>query len=148
MIYGGRYIFLPYFHSEFQWCMGACMIVEVNTWFLIARRVFNKQGFPPWILNLSIVSIRVKLISIFFYVTWIAIRCILYPSLMPLFYQAWQSHSIKVNTPWNVVILCIPLHGFFCYLNIKWSYDLLMSKIRYWRRPKNAKAKDYVSKGL
>ena len=76
------YIMIPYFVPDYRWCMGACMIVEVNTWFLIARRVFNKQGFSPWIIDLSFVSIRVKLISICFYVTWISIRCFLYPILM------------------------------------------------------------------
>jgi TLC domain len=100
------YLLIPYSRPDYQWCMGACMIVEVNTWFLIARRVFNKQGFPPWVLNLSVVSIRVKLISIFFYLTWILIRC----------------------------LLSVPLHAAFCVLNLRWSYDLLMSKVRYWRR--------------
>ena len=125
--------------------MGACMIVEINTWFLIARRVFNKQGFPPWIIDLSFVSIRVKLISILFYVTWIGIRCILYPYLMHEFYHVWLTHSHRVGTKWNIVFLCVPLHAIFCLLNLKWSYDLLMSKIRYWRRKGNWKE---ANKGL
>jgi len=128
------YLLVPYFFPHLRWCMGACMIVEVNTWFLIARRVFNKQGFPPWIIDLSFVSIRVKLISIFFYVTWIAIRCLLYPYLMLCIYQIWVDHSQKVKTYWNMVFLCVPLHASFCLLNLKWTYDLTMSKLRYWRR--------------
>jgi TLC domain len=128
------YILIPYFQPDYQWCMGACMIVEVNTWFLIARRVFNKQGFPPWILNLSIVSIRVKLISIFFYLTWILIRCCLYPYLLVEFTNAWLEHSQRVGTKWNVILLSVPLHAAFCLLNLRWTHDLLMSKIRYWRR--------------
>lgn len=128
------YLIIPYRHASYQWCMGACMLVECNTWFLIARRVFNKQGFPPWIIDLSFVSIRVKLISIFFYTTWVAIRVVLYPYLLPLFYQVWLDHSAKVGTKMNLVFWCVPLHSVFCLLNLKWSYDLLMSKIRYWRR--------------
>lgn len=139
------YVMIPYFIPDYRWCMGACMIVEVNTWFLIARRVFNKQGFPPWIIDLSFVSIRVKLISLFFYVTWIGIRCVLYPYLLWPFFQAWLEHSAKVGTKLNLVMLCVPLHAAFCLLNIKWSYDLLMSKIRYWRRRGNWKE---ASKGL
>jgi hypothetical protein len=38
------YILIPYHTPSVRWCMGACMSVEINTWFLIARRVFNKQG--------------------------------------------------------------------------------------------------------
>lgn len=111
------------------------MSVEINTWFLIARRVFNKQGFPPWtIVDLSFFSIRIKLISILFYITWILIRVMLYPSLLIPFYDIWVAHSIKVHTKLNLICLCIPLHSIFCLLNIKWTYELLMSKIRYWKR--------------
>jgi hypothetical protein len=131
------YILIPYSMPDYRWCMGACMIVEVNTWFLIARRVFNKQGFPPWVLNLSFVSVRVKLISLFFYVTWIAIRCVLYPYLLVEFTRAWLEHSSKVGTRWNLILLSVPLHAAFCLLNLRWTYDLLMSKIRYWRRLSN-----------
>ncbi len=142
------YILVPLLIPEYRWCMGACMSVEINTWFLIARRVFNKQGFPPWIIDLSFVSIRVKLISIFFYLTWIVIRCILYPSLMLPFYEKWLAYSAKVGTKWNIVLLCVPLHASFCLLNLKWSYDLLMSKLRYWRRRSRTSSKDNDSKGL
>jgi hypothetical protein len=128
------YLYIPYAIKEYRWGMGACMIVEINTWFLIARRVFNKQGFEPWIIDLSFVSIRIKLISILFYATWIPIRCILYPYLMIPFYQLWVEYSLKIQTKFNLVALCIPLHFSFCLLNLKWTYDLLMSKIRYWRR--------------
>ena len=112
------------------------MSVEVNTWLLIARRVFNKQGFPPWtIIDLSFFSIRVKLISIFFYITWIGIRCILYPYLLLDIWNLYSDYSTKVaKTHWNWLLICFPLHAIFCLLNLKWSYDLLMSKIRYWRR--------------
>lgn len=142
------YILIPYHRPAYQWCMGACMIVEVNTWFLIARRVFNKQGFPPWILNLSFVSIRVKLISILFYVTWIGIRCILYPYLLVEFTRAWMHHSEQVGTKWNLIGLSVPLHAAFCLLNVRWTYDLLMSKVRYWRRKGSHKAGAHVDKGL
>lgn len=141
------YILIPYMKAEYQWCMGACMIVEINTWFLIARRVFNKQGFPPWVIGLSVVSIRIKLISILFYITWIGIRCLLYPYLMVAFYRQWMDLSVRVGTKFNVLLLSVPLHACFCLLNLKWSYDLLMSKIRYWRRKGNYKDSS-VSKGL
>jgi hypothetical protein len=69
------YISIPYIRPECRWCMGACMIVELNTWFLIARRVFNKQGFPPWTIDLgSFLSIRVKVISVAFYCKSLAQR--------------------------------------------------------------------------
>lgn len=139
------YLLVPYLAPEYQWCMGACMSVELNTWFLIARRVFNKQGFPPWIIGLPpFFSIRIKLISIFFYLTWVIIRCILYPSLMIVFTKMWNELSEEVGTRWNVLLVTQILHPVFCLLNFKWSYDLLMSKIRAWRR----KEESQISKGL
>lgn len=43
------YLIFPFIYREDAWLMGACLIVEINTWLLIARRVFNKQGFTPWV---------------------------------------------------------------------------------------------------
>lgn len=129
------FILIPYHHEAVRYCMGACMTVEINTWFLIARRVFNKQGFPPWTLfNSSWLSIRVKVISIFFYLTWISIRCLLYPALLIPFYQHWRDLSIKTGSWCNILLPSVPLHAAFCLLNLKWSYELLMSKLRYFRR--------------
>ena len=139
------YVLVPFYYEPARWCMGACMIVEVNTWFLIARRVFNKQGFPPWIIDLSFVSIRVKLISIFFYITWIGIRCLLYPYLLWIFTLEWLDLSSKTGSKVNPLLITVPLQACFCLLNLKWTYDLLMSKIRYWRRKGNWKE---AQKGL
>lgn len=129
------YICIPYYHPAVRYCMGACMTVEINTWFLIARRVFNKQGFPPWtVFNSSWLSIRVKVISIFFYLTWISVRCLLYPALLIPFYRHWRDWSRLTGTSFNVLLPSVPLHAAFCLLNLKWSYELLMSKLRYFRR--------------
>lgn len=139
------YILIPYYYPEYRWLMGACMLVEINTWFLIARRVFNKQGFPPWVIDLPpFISIRVKLISIFFYTTWIGIRCILYPIIFVVLSKLWVALCEKHATRCNVLTIALTLHSVFCLLNFKWTLDLLMSKVRYWR-----KGGDYkVDKGL
>jgi hypothetical protein len=141
------YVMFPYCRPNVRWCMGACMSVEVNTWFLIARRVFNKQGFSPWVIGMSFLSIRVKLISICFYVTWIAFRCILYPILLLHFIEMWWHRSIELGTKLNIDLIIPLLHSSFVILNLKWTYDLTMSKIRYFRR--RALHEEYkVSKGL
>jgi len=138
------YIFLPYLLPHLQWAMGACMSVEANTWLLIARRVFNREGFQPWVISLPpLFSIRVKLISIFFYFTWITIRCILYPYLWVHFVDMYKEISKETGSNVNYELIVVLLHTVFCILNFKWSYDLLMSKIRYWR----GQAKS-ISKGL
>jgi len=132
------FLIIPYYHPPVRYCMGACLTVELNTWFLIARRVFNKQGFPPWtvleVSSWSPWSIRVKVISIAFYVTWIGIRCFLYPALLLPFYKHWREWSRVTGTSLNILLPSVPLHAAFCLLNLKWTYELIMSKVRYHRR--------------
>ena len=140
------YLLIPYKYPEVRWLMGACLSVEVNTWLLIARRVFNKQGFPPWVINLPpFFSIRVKLISIFFYVTWVSIRCFLYPIIMKILWTSWltrwQQTGSFMGMPYAPSLF---LHSIFCLLNAKWTFDLFMSKYRAWKSGKSAK----VDKGL
>lgn len=140
------YILIPYLRPQYRWAMGACMSVEINTWFLIARRVFNKQGFTPWVIDLPpFMSIRIKLISIFFYLSWISIRVILFPVLMLKFITLWWNLSLDVGTKFNILFPVFFLHSTFCLLNLKWTYDLVRSKIRYWRRGGKGPA---VQKGL
>jgi len=145
------YLLVPYYRTENRWCMGACLSVEINTWFLIARRVFNKQGFPPWIIDLSVVSIRLKLISVCFYVTWFSIRVFLYPLMLVFLVKVYMKESIRQGTYVNADLIPPVLQSVFCILNIKWTYDLIASKIRYFKRRKmkgTGKKLDYVDKGL
>jgi hypothetical protein len=95
---------------------------------------FDVYRFPPWIIDLSFISVRVKLISIMFYTTWISIRCILYPWMMGYISDRWVKESQKVGSYLNMEMIPMVLHFIFCVLNLKWTFDLLMSKIRYFRR--------------
>ncbi|KAL7542520.1 hypothetical protein ACHAXR_011850 [Thalassiosira sp. AJA248-18] len=139
------YLIIPYRNPEDGWLMGACLCVEVNTWLLIARRVFNKQGFGPWVINFSFFSLRIKLISIFFYVTWVAIRCAFYPLILRVLWTIWFTQWKQTGNIFNTrYALALFLHFIFCLLNFKWTYDLFMSK---WRASRSGKAAK-VEKGL
>mmetsp|Transcript_1748 Transcript_1748/g.3366 ORF Transcript_1748/g.3366 Transcript_1748/m.3366 type:complete len:322 (+) Transcript_1748:182-1147(+) len=140
------YLLLPYQYAQVRWLMGACLSVEINTWLLIARRVFNKQGFPPWVIDMPpFFSIRIKLISIFFYITWISIRCLLYPLIMKVLWTSWLTEWEKtghvLGLPYGPALV---LHSIFCVLNFKWTSDLFMSKYRAWKSGNAAK----IEKGL
>jgi hypothetical protein len=127
------YLAIPFYVQSFRFLMGVCMSVEMNTWFLIARRVFNKQGFPPWTIDLPyLFSVRVKLISIFFYITWISIRCVLYPYVLVVFYKMVQRGNLRENER-IVMAVGACLHSIFCVLNARWTIDLINSKIRQWK---------------
>ncbi len=110
------------------------MSVELNTWFLIARRVFNKQGFSPWTLDIPyLTSVRVKLISICFYTTWITIRCIVYPYVLYVMVFSLHNHHTFAEIK-NAVRVAMGIQAIFCYLNAQWSWQLFHSKLRQWRQ--------------
>ena len=140
------YCSLPLLIPQTYYIMGLNMSVEANTWFLIARRVFNKQGFSPWTISLpSLFSIRIKLISIFFYITWILIRLVIFPSVIFKLIHLYQYYSrlSSAETSTKCVLLAIIFQLVLCTLNLKWTKDLAMAKFRFWRK-KNT----IVSKGL
>ena len=58
----------------------------------------------------------------------------------------WKIYSVEVGTKLNVLAIAVPLHTIFCALNLKWTWDLIMSKIRYWR--KGGKGGRKIDKGL
>ena len=145
------YVAIPHFIPELRWAMGACMSVEVNTWFLIARRVFNKQGCPPWTIDLPyLFSVRVKLISIFFYLSWIATRIIVFPYMLVVYYQMFRDPTLfrlerfEARFISVLVLLAKCIHSIFVFLNFRWTIDLVNSKIAQWKR----KGQTRVSDGL
>jgi len=124
-------LMVPYFYSEYRWMMGFSMSVELNIWFLIARRVFNKQGFPPWTIDLPhLFSLKVKFISIFFYITWVLTRCIIIPYMVILLYQSYFIRVEEVGSYFNVLLFAFLFHMISCFSNVKWTYDLVYLKMR------------------
>ncbi len=132
------YLIIPYYYPQFRFLMGVCMSVELNTWFLIARRVFNKQGFPAWQLDIPyFISIRVKLISTLFYITWIGIRCLMYPYV--LYVLVFPLRHIDKENAVFVRYIAMALQCAFCFLNAQWSLQLLNSKIKQWKNKEETK---------
>jgi TLC domain len=106
--------------------MGACLTVEINTWFLILRRVlYKRKDF--------IHPIVTDVVSFFFYLTWIVIRMILYPLIMYIFVQMAVAEVQTTGRLWHWPMMFLPVHFFLCILNLKWSYDLFAPMLR--RRP-------------
>lgn len=117
------YLSAPIMWPEYRWFMGACLSVEVNTWFLILRRVVykRKDEIPPLII---------EAVSICFYVSWIVIRCFIYPAIMVCFLQMAHERVVETAQLWHWPMVFIPVHFFLCLLNLKWSYDLFEPIIR------------------
>mmetsp|Transcript_19368 Transcript_19368/g.56223 ORF Transcript_19368/g.56223 Transcript_19368/m.56223 type:complete len:353 (-) Transcript_19368:78-1136(-) len=125
------YIMVPKLRPEYGWIMGACMSVEVNTWFLIARRSFNKNGDKMFTRGVPLVkSLRLILVSTSFYVSWFVIRLGFYPYLLVVILGEWYSESRRVGTPLNIIAITPVMQCIFIFLNIKWTIDLFRSKMK------------------
>jgi len=134
------YVMIPYQYPALGWCMGACMSVELNTWFLIARRVLNSKGVNPWrtfeeVTGCSgdmgeIAGLKIKGTSIGFYITWVSIRLILYPALIVPFAKTYIDNSLAMGTYVNLIVVAPVIQVALTCLNIKWSIDLFRSKMK------------------
>jgi hypothetical protein len=106
--------------------MGACLLVEINTWFLILRRVIYKQREREGLQSTFVLDV----VSALFYVSWIIIRCFIYPAILFVFLHMAKLKILESNVFWHWPMVFIPVHFFLCVLNLKWSYDLFLPMIR------------------
>lgn len=125
------YICVPKVHPQYGWLMGACMIVEVNTWFLIARRYFNKIGDKPFCTGVTLAkSLRLIAVSTWFYLTWFVIRLVIYPVLFIVISYEYYRHSTDTGTYFNLIAITPVMQITFIFLNVKWTIDLFRSKLK------------------
>jgi hypothetical protein len=135
------YLWGPIIWPNHSWFMGVIISVEVNTWFLIARRVLYKR-------REIIPQFAMDVVSVGFYVSWIVVRIIVFPLI--LYIMLVMAHErITTTKSWmHGELPFIPLHGFFCLLNLKWSHDLFKPIIKRWLCKNNSDSKHSISKGL
>jgi len=124
------YLSAPIYFPRYQWIMGAVLSVEVNTWFLICRRLVYRSSYCPSYAQVS--PIITTTVSSLFYITWIAIRCYLYPHVLVLFFKLWKEEIETQGKYFFWELLFIPVHVVLCILNLKWTYDLFKPIIKRW----------------
>ena len=112
------YLIGPIFYPQYRGFMGAILSVEVNTWFLIGRRVVYKSSGTP------IHPLVGQVVSAMFYLTWILIRCLVYPKVLIMFLQLAIAKIQETNIWFHLPMTFIPVHATLCVLNLKWTYDL------------------------
>eukprot|EP00527_Entomoneis_sp_CCMP2396_P009868 CAMPEP_0198138036 /NCGR_PEP_ID=MMETSP1443-20131203/1474_1 /TAXON_ID=186043 /ORGANISM="Entomoneis sp., Strain CCMP2396" /LENGTH=262 /DNA_ID=CAMNT_0043799659 /DNA_START=130 /DNA_END=918 /DNA_ORIENTATION=+ len=116
------YIVAPIVWAEYRWFMGALLTVEINTWFMILRRVVYKR-------KIEMIS---DAVSFSFYLTWIVIRCFIYPAVFIHFLELAQIQIETTGRFWHWPMIAIAVHFVLCCLNLKWSYDLFYPIVRSW----------------
>ena len=117
------YLVAPVIFNQYAWFMGAVLSVEINTWFLILRRVVYKNKVHP---------VVAETVSFCFYATWIAIRCFVYPFVLVDFLRLYIDKVQETETFFHWPMLAIPVHGMLCILNLKWTYDLFCPIVKRW----------------
>jgi hypothetical protein len=105
------------------------MLVELNTWLLIARRTLGG-----------------KLVEVLFYVSWVGLRNIWYPYLIWAFYKEWRVETKASGTPWNPILITPVMQTFLTCLNYHWTLQLVFKVFR--SRRSSAGGKGPYSKHL
>lgn len=119
------YLMGPFFWPEYQCFVGSILSVEVNTFFLIARRVVFKASSP-------IPPLVQQFVSTMFYTTWIWIRCYIYPYMFVIFLFMASDRIQATNRYWHWEMIFIVAHAVLCVLNVKWTYDLFKPIVERW----------------
>jgi hypothetical protein len=100
------------------------VLVEINTFFLIGRRVFGRTIF----------------MQIAFYTTWILLRLVLFPIILYLLVFVYIDYSAtKRGNYFNTALFILVTSICLNILNLKWSSDLFL-------KPQSLKKKE--SRGL
>lgn len=129
------YLIGPIAYPEYRWFMGAILSVEINTWFLICRRLVyrNSYGPPsPASKEHPLLPMAQTIVSAMFYITWIGIRCYLYPSYLFMFLRMADERIRETGVFFHKEMIFITVHTVLCALNIKWTYDLFTPIIKRW----------------
>jgi hypothetical protein len=108
-----------YLFPEKGWVIGAILSVELNTWFLILRRVALKRSD-------IVPSIVCKIINCLFYITWIIVRIYIYPAIWVYFMSMAIDDYIRNGLAFHTEYIAVTVHTYLVVLNIKWSYDLFL----------------------
>ncbi len=80
------------------------MAVEANTWLLIAKR-----------------HVKTVVLEVLFYASWVGLRLILYPYLIPIYWKSYLEDSAEFGTYLNVVLLAPLLQTYLTGLNFWWT---------------------------
>ena len=96
---------------------------QINTWLLILKR-----------------HVKWRVIEVLFYLTWVVLRLILYPYLIPKYWGLYLEDSKLFGTYWNVILLAPVLQTYLTGLNFWWTITMLRQLVQ-------GKGKAEVTKG-
>lgn len=103
---------LPLYRKEMAPYAAACLLVEVNTFFLISKRYFRNS---PTVHNVA---------NVLFHLSWIVLRLIVYPVVCYKYSFEVHRESIRAGSILNLSSIAMFVVIILTSLNIKWTWDL------------------------
>jgi len=124
------YLFAPLYYPDYRWLMGTILSVELNTWFLICRRIVYRSYYCRSYRTVN--PIITTAVSTLFYITWILIRCFLYPYVFIIFICMYKDAIESEGHYFFKETIFIFIHAALCVLNLKWTQDLFKPIVKRW----------------
>ena len=119
---------LQLLEPKFSYWISLALLVEINTFFITARRYYHKY----------------IILDIFFWITWILFRLIMYPYIIYNFISIYQNYSILKETNINVALIPLFVFIFLTCLNFKWTFDLIKKTCLQKYKSDNIHQKHYL----
>jgi hypothetical protein len=109
------FLSIPFFEKQFYWHGALNLFVEVNTFFLILRRLVTLD------------STLYVLLDRCFLATWIVLRLVVFPIVVVFFSYEYIRFTKECNGNWmNIMILAPILQSILTLLGFKWTYDMVL----------------------
>lgn len=127
------YLSGPVVMPNYRCYMGVILCVELNTWFLIARRVLylRKDTVPTMFRDF---------VDRAFYASWIVIRVFAYNWLLYRFIFDFHQRIVD-NETLAVPSVFLGTQIALNLMNLKWTYDLFLPIIKRMLNPDSMKSK-------
>ena len=106
------YMTIPWVDPQFSWHMSVCLLVEINTILLTIRRNLKKENLPH------------RICELLFYISWIVLRLILYPCLIPFMIKEYYRYTLIQNTWINIMLMAPIFQIILTSMGVKWTWDL------------------------
>lgn len=107
----------PIIEKEFEWHAGLALTVEIQTVFLTLNRLIVDK---TKLIN--------KIISVVFYMLFIAFRVFIFPMLTVYYYITHQRYSIKCDTQFNIAIIGVIGFSIITLMGFMWIYKFISKK--------------------
>lgn len=111
-------LLIPWIDIQLSWYMAANVLVEVNTVLFTLRRNLQMRSFSHHIVN------------ILFYVTWVLLRLVMFPSLVVLLFSEYLRYSRIHDSVCYLYFAAFLGQILITSLSLWWTFEMLCKLLR------------------